>query len=131
MKDKVKTASIRPSPLASKITIVMLILFLIFGVSLMSETPDDPAFTFFRVVWVAACIGGIIYSIRNLSTYSEEQKKKIPGTADEVVGILSEEENEEKDFESKLRKLESLRKDKLITEEEYQKKRKEIMAEKW
>jgi hypothetical protein len=35
------------------------------------------------------------------------------------------------DFETKLRKLESLKKDSLITEEEYKVKRKEIMNEKW
>lgn len=131
MKDRIKTASMRPSPLASKITIVGLILFLIFGLFLMSDAPDEPAINIFCIMWVIACIGGIIYSIRNLSTYSEEQKKKIPLTADEVVELVSEDETEEKDFETKLRKLESLRKDGLITEEEYQRKRKEIMDKKW
>lgn len=128
---KLKTASVRPSPLASKVTIVMLILFLIFGVFVMSNAPDEPAIAIFRIIWILACIGGIIYSIRNLSTYSKEQKKRIPPTAGEVVELVSEDETGEKNFETKLRKLESLRKDGLITEEEYQKKRKEIMDEKW
>jgi hypothetical protein len=35
------------------------------------------------------------------------------------------------DFESRLRKLESLKKDGLITDEEYQQKQGEIMKEKW
>ncbi len=35
------------------------------------------------------------------------------------------------DFEEKLRKLENLRTDGLISDEEYEKKRKEIMNEKW
>jgi len=53
-------------------------------------------------------------------------------TAGEVVEIVSEKsEPETENFESRLRKLESLKKDGLITEEEYQQKRGEIMKEKW
>jgi hypothetical protein len=37
----------------------------------------------------------------------------------------------EPDFATKLRKLETLRKDELISEDEYQKKRQEIMDQKW
>ncbi len=35
------------------------------------------------------------------------------------------------DFETRLRKLNTLREDGLITEEEFQKKREEILREKW
>ncbi len=35
------------------------------------------------------------------------------------------------DFETKLKKLESLRQERLIDEEEYRRKRSEIMMEKW
>jgi cytochrome c-type biogenesis protein CcmH/NrfG len=83
------------------------------------------------MIWVIACIGGIIYSIRNLSTYSNEQKSKLPATATDVIEIQSERETGTEDFETKLRKLESLKKDGLITDEEYKQKRKEIMDKKW
>jgi uncharacterized membrane protein len=126
MNNQRKIASVRPSPLASKITIVMLVIFLFLGLFLMSDVPG-----IFTMVWVIACIGGIIYSIRNLSTYSNEQKSKLPATATDVIEIQSERETATEDFETKLRKLESLKKDGLITDEEYIQKRKEIMDEKW
>ncbi|GER92391.1 hypothetical protein A45J_0106 [hot springs metagenome] len=131
MKDKPKIASVRPSPLASKITIVMLVIFLFFGLFLMSDASDSAFISLFRIVWISACIGGIIYSIKNLSTYSRSEKNKIPITSTDVVEIDESGEPEGKDFETRLRKLESLRKDGLITEEEYKQKRKEILEEKW
>ena len=42
-----------------------------------------------------------------------------------------EEEDQDGDFDSRLRKLEGLRTDGLIDKEEYQRKRSEILAEKW
>jgi hypothetical protein len=133
MNNQRKIASVRPSPLASKITIVMLVIFLFFGLFLMSDGPGsgEASFSLFRMIWVIACIGGIIYSIRNLSTYSNGQKSKLPATATDVIEIQSERETATEDFETKLRKLESLKKDGLITDEEYIQKRKEVMDEKW
>ncbi len=86
---------------------------------------------FFRIIWIIACLAGIVYSIKNLSTYSDSKKKNIPITATDVVEIDESEIPEGMDFEKKLRKLEALRKDGLITDEEYRQKRKEIMDEKW
>lgn len=87
MKEKSKIASVRPSPLASMITIVELVVLLFLGLFLMSDGPGsgETSFGLFRMIWVIACIGGIIYSIRNLSTYSKEQKSKLPATATDVV----------------------------------------------
>ncbi|MGC8758230.1 MAG: SHOCT domain-containing protein, partial [Caldisericaceae bacterium] len=131
MKEKPKIASVRPSPLASKITIVMLVIFMFFGLFLMSDAPDNAPFALFSIIWISACIGGIIYSIKNLSTYSRSEKNKIPITSTDVVEIDESDGQEGKDFETRLRKLEALRKDGLISEEEYKQKRKEIMEEKW
>ncbi len=133
MKDKPKMASVRPSPLASIITIVMLSLFLIFGIFFMT-IPDDEGMGFgnmFVIIWILFCIGGIIYSIINLTTYSKSEKERIPVTSGDIIEIVEEKEAGKVDFEAKLRKLESLRKDNLISEEEYMIKRKEIMDEKW
>ncbi|GAQ94702.1 short C-terminal domain-containing protein [Thermodesulfovibrio aggregans] len=131
MKERPKIAPVRPSPFASKITIVMLIIFLFFGVAIMADAPDETPFAFFRIIWIIACLAGIVYSIKNLSTYSDSKKKNIPITATDVVEIDESEIPEGMDFEKKLRKLEALRKDGLITDEEYRQKRKEIMDEKW
>ena len=131
MKEKPRIASVRPSPLASWITIIGLVIFLFFGLFLMSDAPDNAPFALFRIIWIVACIGGIIYSIKNLSTYSRSEKNKIPITSTDVIEIEEGDEPGVKDFESRLRKLEALKKDGLITEEEYKQKRKEIMEEKW
>ncbi len=128
MKDK-KIASVRPSPFASIAGIIGLIVMLIFGISNMSGTEAGGGF---MLIWVLFAIGGIIYFVINLSTYSKSSKEKIPLTSDEVIEIAPEGDEEEgKDFEARLRKLESLRKDGLVSEEEYIQKRKQIMEEKW
>ncbi|MFN3921716.1 MAG: SHOCT domain-containing protein [Caldimicrobium sp.] len=132
MRKDFKRATVRPSPLASIATIIVLIFFLVAIAS--SDHKDDPFIVIFIVIFI---VGGIIYSIINLLTYSKKDKKKIHSTATEVIEFESVEQDEKDlerrlfDFETRLRKLESLKKDGLITEEEYQRKRKEIMDEKW
>ncbi|MFN3995569.1 MAG: SHOCT domain-containing protein [bacterium] len=131
MRKDFKRATVRPSPLASIATIIVLIFFLVAIAS--SDHKDDP----FIVIFIFIIVGGIIYSIINLLTYSKKDKKKIHSTATEVIEFESVEQDEKDlerrsfDFETRLRKLESLKRDGLITEEEYQRKRKEIMDEKW
>lgn len=137
-----KIASVRPSPLASVIGIVAGIVFLIFGVILMTGSNDRPAGAYasepggssfiavFLVIWVIACIGIVAYSAKNLTSYSKLERERIPLTSEDVVEIEPDEEAA-MDFAGRLRKLESLRKDGLISEEEFQAKRKEIMKEKW
>ncbi len=127
---KRKVASVRPSPVASIIGIIIWILFLFFGLFFM-DVPDEPIAIAFKFIWVAFCIGGIIYGIINLSTYSKSEKRTIPISASVVVEIEDVESDDKDDFEARLRKLESLRKDGLITEAEYRQKREEIMRDKW
>jgi hypothetical protein len=86
----------------------------------------------FSIVWLLACLGIIGYGLVNLSTYSKKDKKRIPLTAGDVVEISSGERDAEGgDFEARLRKVEALRRDGLISEEEHKRKREEILAEKW
>jgi hypothetical protein len=126
MKQKNVIASVRPSPLASIVGIIGLVAMLIIGSSFQMESGG------FMTIWTLVCIGGILYFLINLLSFSASSKDKIPMTAGEVVEIVSEKsEPETENFESRLRKLESLKKDGLITEEEYQQKRGEIMKEKW
>lgn len=140
----------RPSRLSSIVTLIGSIVFLIFGVafmgSVLSEAGEATTFlAIFMVIWIAACLGGVIYSMLNLASF----KKSKPGaTALDVFDVerrdvslknsdsrettFKEVHPENKtDFGVRLRELESLRKEKFITEEEYQRKRQEILDEKW
>lgn len=159
-----KIATVRPSPLASKFGIVILLVFLVFGECLVlgvgvrntdSSEPGHFIFAGFGLLWFVMCVGGIIYNAMNLSTYSKEKKNSFPVTAGEVFEMTSEPAPNEPssasqagashrsgggaggsgsvgpDFETRLRKLESLKKDGLITEDEYRRKREEILNDKW
>lgn len=136
MSNNKKIASVRPSPMASVVTIIGGVVALVFGFSFLGSVPRDSGFggfgQMFSIVWLLACLGIIVYGLVNLSTYSKKDKERIPLTAGDVVEMSSGEgPSESGDFESRLRKLESLRRDGLISEEEHKRKREEIFAEKW
>lgn len=140
MEDKKRTATIRPSRFASLAGVIVNGLLLIFGVSLISsalleknsETGMNVLIAMFGLIWVTACGLGIFYNVRNYRSWSQTSPSKIAATS---LGVIEYEVNPDKDtisdFETILRKLESLRKDGLITEDEFQEKRKEIMSKKW
>ena len=129
-----KIASIRPSPLASVVGIVAGIVFLAFGLLLMADDTENAGgqelINMFKVIWVVFCIGIIVYNFKNLSTFSSQDKERLAPTAGEVIEIEPGEPGA-MDFETRLRKLEALRRDGLVNEEEFKKKRREIMDEKW
>ncbi len=138
--NKINRATLRPSPTSSVITLVMSLLFLVFGLvfffSVVGESQEGRGLiSFFFLIWLAACIGMAVYSIINLSSF----KKSRPGAAAlEVVEIERESApgredaaGGKPDFSVRLREVEALRKEGLLTEEEYQRKRKEILDEKW
>ncbi len=105
------------------------LLFLFFGIALVAAAEGEakPFALIFGILWAAVCIGFIVSGIYSLS------RGKAPSVAIIDVESAPEEGNrtEGADFEAKLRKLERLRKERLIGEEEYRRKRTEIMAEKW
>lgn len=129
MKAKRQTVSLRPSPLASIMGIIGLIVILVLGVYLMFGAFGTN--TAFLMVWVLFGLGGIVYFFINLASFSKSDMKHIPLTADEVIDIPSDEPAPAADFESKLRKIEALKKDGLLNEEEYRRKRDEILNQKW
>jgi len=136
LKQKYRIASVRPSPLSSVLGIVAGVAGLIFGIFFLASMGNDPEGAGMRgaffVIWFLACIGGVIYSLMNLATYAKTDKNKIPLTAEDVVEMGPEEgRSEAEDFETRLRKVESLRQDGLISEEESKRKRQEILNEKW
>lgn len=141
MEDKKRTATIRPSPFASLAGAIVNALLLLFGVTLVSssllennsETGMNVLIAMFGLIWVTACGLGIFYNIRNYRTWSRSSPDS-PAAATSLGVIeydVAPDQDVPADFETKLRKLESLKKDSLITEEEYKVKRKEIMNEKW
>ncbi|MBN2199815.1 MAG: SHOCT domain-containing protein [Candidatus Aminicenantes bacterium] len=131
-----KSAAVRPSPLTSILGIVVGVVGLIFGIAFVSSTSGDSEaqgpINIFFLIWFGVCIGGIIYSLVNLSSYSKSERRKIPATSMDVVTMITDDPGPENlDFEAKLRKLEALKRDHLISEDEYDRKRSEILEDKW
>ena len=135
-----KKLSVKPGEItrsASTAAIVVAAGFLVFGLVLASvgfrENGNEPVLRFlillFGVIWAAACVGIIVFNARLLG------RKGSAGT-ESLFEIETEEDgragnNAGDAFDSRLRKLEGLRKDGLITEDEYRRKRGEIMGQKW
>ncbi|MBC7365036.1 MAG: SHOCT domain-containing protein [Candidatus Aminicenantes bacterium] len=175
---KGKRATVRPSPTASVATLIMSVLFLFFGLLLISSNLREAGeargvMVFFLIVWIFGCLGMAVYSIINLASYGKSRPNPAALEVVEVEGESGKEKTmeekareetgreekagEEKaredkgqgetkpggysvsgtssakevSFAVKLRELESLRKEGLLTEEEYQRKRREIIEEKW
>jgi hypothetical protein len=140
MEDKKRTAPIRPSPFGTLAGAIVNALLLLFGVTLISssllennsETGMNVLIDMFGLIWVTECGLGIFYNIRNYRTWSRSSPDSHAATSLGVIEYdVAPDQDVPADFETKLRKLESLKKDSLITEEEYKVKRKEIMNEKW
>lgn len=98
--------------------------FLLFGAALLLGTDSDrdaePFKLAFLAIWVIACIGIFIHALRVVFAR---------GRSGAVLEIEAEDPRD--DFDSRLRKLERLRADGLVDEEEYRRKRGEILADKW
>ena len=97
---------------------------MIFGLLLFSVADRGviPFVAIFILIWEAGCVAILINAVRALKLI---RKGKI-----EVAEISGLTEEEGSSFATKLRELEALKKDGLISEDEYQKKRAEIMQEK-
>lgn len=124
--------------LQAKVGIVVVALFLVFGLVfgfiVLKETPDSESGqklvigTFF-LIWAVACISILVLFGRVLSKQKNPRGKSLVEIDVEESSDTASTKNG--DFESRLRKLEELKKDGLITEEEYQNKRAQILNEKW
>lgn len=133
---KNKRATIRPSPTASVIQLIACILLIIFGLVFLNEFFKNDTFGLvFMIIWLGFCLMGAIYSIINIMSFRDSRPNP---AAVEVVEIEDKKladkngpESEKPAFSIRLRELETLKKDGLINEEEYQRKRREILDEKW
>ena len=133
---KVKPGSL--TPFMAGLSIVILTLFLVFGAggllfAWQDVSDSEPGLGLvllgFCAIWVVACGGLIRLNIRMW-------KISRSGESDSIMEIVENVEPDGPrpqgvDFEARLRQLEALNKDGLLTEEEYQRKRAEILGETW
>lgn len=87
----------------------------------------DKAFFAFQIIWVVVCGAGCIYNLY-LAFKGEGISE---GTIDIEPDAGAAGQPAAADFDERLRKLESLRSDGLLTDDEYRKKRAQILGDKW
>lgn len=116
---------VRPGKVASVIGIVVGCVMLLFGIVFFSILVAEEAIIgqIFMVFWMLIMITIIAYYVYNLKS----QKASSAAMAEIELDM----QGSGSSGEEKLRSLERLKKEQLITEEEYQQKRKEVMREKW
>lgn len=111
----VKKIKVKPGKLQSKFGFIVGILFMILGFVVVI-----PIFGVFGIIWTA--IAGLIVIINYKNGFSDE------GIASHEVIIEDNKDNlNSDDIEEKLIKLNSLYEQKLISKEEYDQKRKELI----
>jgi hypothetical protein len=128
--------SIRPAQPTSVASLIVLSFMLLFGIGFAvlvgnvlyeNEAPliMSLVFLLFIVGWIATALYMLVYHIRNI-----KHPKGLPLFEVETESASSGAEGEA-GFARKLRDLEQLKTDGLISQEEYSLKRAEIMGEKW
>jgi len=116
---------VRPGKVASVIGIVVGCFILLFGIVFFSilVAEEEIIGQIFMIFWMLIMITIIGYYVYNLKSQKASSAAMAEIELDMPAGVSSGEE--------KLRSLERLKKEQLITDEEYQHKRKEMMQEKW
>lgn len=115
-----KRGRVRPSKGSSIVGMIVGIIFIIIGL-----TTAIPMGGLFGVFWtliavVITCSHAYnIFSEKGLSQYQVD------------VELTDSYEKKDESFDEKLRKLKALKDDGLLSDEEYERKRKEILNEKW
>jgi len=139
MSEKKRVVSVKPSPGAAAAGMVIAALFMVFGLGLIyvgiSENGGEPGLQIiiglFGVIWAVACGAIFVFYVRIYKYWAAHPQKGLNTIATFEVTDATGEEADEPDFDARLRKLEALKRDGLVTKEEYDGKRKEIMKEKW
>ena len=118
--------TIKPSKSVSKFTFFMGLLFCLIGFVIIIGgllTPMPFMTVSFGIIWTIGAIYNTYRAYKN--GFTEE------GEAIYEINYTEGNSKHGYDFEEKLRRIERLRKEGLITEDEYNQKRSEIMKEKW
>jgi hypothetical protein len=133
MKRNISVAPGKMTSLQAKLGIVVISLFLVFGLALapvaLKDAPSEDLGFFiaigsFWLIWNVACIGMIVFFVRLIKAAKDSP-------ADSLAEIRIENDASTNDFEARLRSLEKLKQDGLISEEEYRFKRSQILEDKW
>jgi hypothetical protein len=125
-------AYIKPSKPALIIGLIAVIGFLAFGIFffvLLNDEPESGIGQGFLLFWMLMVILIGAYFVYSLVNYNKTEAAGAGGEL-HIPGIVTINDSSSS-FDEKLRKLEELKKDGLINEEEYQNKRKEILKDKW
>lgn len=128
--------SIRPAQAVSKGSLIGIAFMIMFGIGftvlvggVLRENEAPPAmsvvFYLFMAGWLATALYLLIYHKKNLSRPEGVALFEAEGTPEPNDGAA------QAGFARRLRDLEQLRKDGLISQEEYIRKRTEIVDEKW
>ena len=127
---------VKPSKPASIGSLIGIFFLLIFGIgffvlvgNVLSDNEAPPAmsiaFSLFMIAWIVTALIILVYHVLNL-----KRAKGLPLLDIETESGLQEDRTEV-DHMQRLRSLEALKHDSLISEDEYRLKRAEIMKEKW
>jgi len=122
---------IKPPPPTKTLLVSLIVvgaLFLAFAVvffiGIQAELGEaKPVVALFFLIFAAVSITIIVHAVKSLRLIKEGKF--------EIAEIGGDATETESDFATKLRDLEALKKERLISEEEYLKKRAEMMREKW
>ena len=128
--------NIRPSKPVSAGSLIGIIFLLIFGIgffilvgTVLHDNDAPPAmtivFSLFMIAWIATALFILVYHWLNL------KREKGLSLIDIETESGHEATNTESDPMQRLRSLEALKNDGLISEDEYRQKREEIVKEKW
>lgn len=118
-------AYVRPGKMVSVMGIIAGCVMLLLGMAFFSFLQEEGSSIgqIFMAFWMLIVILIIAYYVYNLNS----QKASSVAMAEIELDMADSGSS----GEEKLRSLERLKKERLITEEEYQQKRKEIMQQKW
>lgn len=122
---------LKPSKQISGFSVIMLVFMLIFGIGfifLVGNTPNEndnpPMMSFMFYLVIIMFIGAVLYMIVYHS-------RNYGGAKDNALIEIEKESGFDNSPMQRLRELESLKKDGLLNEGEFEIKRKQILEEKW
>ncbi|MBF4694218.1 SHOCT domain-containing protein [Fusibacter ferrireducens] len=114
-----RRSRVKPSKSQSIIGMVMGIVFVIIGISQLR------LFGLFGVIWTLAALG-----ITIMHAYNVFSEKGI-STFEMDIETMDSQAPKSEDFETRMRQLNALKEDGLISEAEFEAKRKTILEDKW
>lgn len=123
---------IKPGKTALKVGLFVSGLFFLFGIffiTLLTGEPESRIGIGFLIFWLAI----VVLIFRTFWIQLANYEKPNPGEFNPTINIETDQFSKGNpiSFDEKLRKLDQIKKDRLITTAEYEQKRKEIMEEKW